>query len=219
MPNLAQHQLRKQEVAQHQATAPTADDDMRPNKPFGLSKDQIFQLKHSIVSSHEKFWNDWQYQLLNGADYPMTEVRKIFRDTVVKECREISTKRKCLLNTAKDMITKAPSYTRAEEDVVLEKLVGLLVANYIWIGESMAKKALYEFPPVYSSILDGIYNLFQTAELLAKGECSFSIASPGTYHPDEQSEKIWDRQHVCIGLTGSFSSNHYWICKSSTARW
>lgn len=129
-----------------------------PHKPFGLSKHEITTLKKSIEASHQSFTKDWTHQVLSSTNPHVVDIRKQTRNDFSKVSREISIKQIGLFGTARNMLSGKPLYTRTEQDGIREATDELLIANAVWSYESMAKKALYEFPIVYSRILDEIFN-------------------------------------------------------------
>ena len=95
----------------------------------------------------------------------------------------------------------------------------LLAVNAMWGYESMAKKALYEFPSIYLHLLDEIFNqkLFQSDNksnyLLALEAISLQLAQTlcthSTAHAGEGIEMADKVQHPA-----SLTSHCHWVCKS-----
>jgi hypothetical protein len=109
------------------------------------------------------------------------DVRKELRRMFAEVSRNLSMKHIGLLGTAKNMLTGNALFMRVEEDGFREDTDELLIANAIWCCESMAKKALYDFPAIYSRILDEIFNqnLFRNDEknyLVESGAISPQLA-------------------------------------------
>lgn len=152
-----------------------------PHEPFGLSKQQIIQLKNGIASSHQHFYDDWKYVLLTSNDQHTVDLRKQVRHEFVKEARASSMRNLGLLETTKNMLQGTALYERMEEEGIREDAEEFLAANAVWVYESVAKKCMYEFPSIYTHILDEIFNqqLFQGDKknyLLESGAISPQLA-------------------------------------------
>ena len=91
-----------------------------PHEPFGLSKQQITQLKRSIETSHQSFFKDWTRNVLTSTNPQVMEVRKDLRQDFAKVGRNMSMKRIGLWGTAKNVLTGNALYARTEEDGVRE---------------------------------------------------------------------------------------------------
>ena len=148
------------------------------------------------------------------------DVRKELRRVFAEVSRNLSMKHIGLLGTAKNMLTGNALFTRVEEDGFREDTDELLIANAIWCCESMAKKALYDFPAIYSHILDEIFN----QNLFCNDEKNYLVES-GAISPQlaqalvQQSNALARCCDECQGPTGSLSSHGCWIFESSsTAR-